>query len=303
MQPARQQGLVNPHLQLSDRLGVQPWSRLHPEHALVHKKYKASRFLQTCVLPAATVHSRASQGEGLPELPCCLQECHHFVNLTNGAEALPLLSSMGLAYSFCRIQSTALEQKRFEALLSELDSNLLLNLALGKCCLVYDLGSRNRVQGAPKAIWYGLEFIRFVLEMLWFRHSEDAYLRGVKSTTSFYTYINDLSSPLTRRLKYYKRFMDPDLRQLQLYGVYKLTQHDSDLQFHRRQEDQIDTSRVRASCESLLKDIVETISVHLPHYKSYRGMDTASSGEASTTKTGSTIGDLRSFGEPFAASS
>lgn len=36
-----------------------------------------------------------------------------------------------------------------------------------------------------------------------------------------------------RRLKYYRRFMDPNLQQLQLFGVYKLTQRDSDLAFHR----------------------------------------------------------------------
>ena len=45
---------------------------------------------------------------------------------------------------------------------------------------------------------YGLEFIRFVLEMLWFRSSEDAFLRGAKCTATFHTYINQLSNSLVR---------------------------------------------------------------------------------------------------------
>ena len=45
---------------------------------------------------------------------------------------------------------------------------------------------------------YGLEFIRFVLEMLWFRSSEDAFLRGARCTSTFHTYINQLSNSLVR---------------------------------------------------------------------------------------------------------
>ncbi|KAK9852863.1 hypothetical protein WJX84_010876 [Apatococcus fuscideae] len=176
---------------------------------------------------------RTAQVEDVPGLPSSLHECQHFINLTNGVEAMPLLTRMGLQHSFCRIQSTALEQKRFEVLMSELDANLLLSLALGKICLVYDLGSRNRVQGVPKAVWYGLEFIRYALEMLWMRRSGEVFLRGVRCTANFQKYLEQLSTPLTRRLKYYRRFMDPNLQHIQLYGVFKLTTRDGDLEFHR----------------------------------------------------------------------
>ena len=41
--------------------------------------------------------------------------------------------------SFVRIQSTACEQQRFEAILQDLDSNLLLHLALGHWCAAGNL--------------------------------------------------------------------------------------------------------------------------------------------------------------------
>jgi len=100
----------------------------------------------------------------------------HFVNLTNGLEALPLLHRLGLPYSYCRICSTGalmrmraavgacqlqrclaflhsaqhnnapthtlrctpnpqtptdIEQQNFEAIITGLDANMLMALALG----------------------------------------------------------------------------------------------------------------------------------------------------------------------------
>jgi hypothetical protein len=34
-------------------------------------------------------------------------------------------------------------------------------------CVVWDTGCRNRKTGAPRALWYGLEFIRFALNRCW----------------------------------------------------------------------------------------------------------------------------------------
>ena len=36
-----------------------------------------------------------------------------------------------------------------------------------RSCLVYDFGSRNKKRGAPRAVWYGLEFVRYALRVLW----------------------------------------------------------------------------------------------------------------------------------------
>jgi hypothetical protein len=60
-----------------------------------------------------------------------LRSSMHFVNLTNGVEALPALQRMRLPYSFVRLQSTACEQQNFEQIVLALDSTLLMHLALG----------------------------------------------------------------------------------------------------------------------------------------------------------------------------
>ena len=85
----------------------------------------------------------------------------HFVNLSNGVEALPLLQ--GLPFSFVRIQSSHCEANNFNGILGGLDSTLLMYLALGHDCYIYDFGSRNKKRKAPRAVWYGITFIKYAL--------------------------------------------------------------------------------------------------------------------------------------------
>ena len=74
-------------------------------------------------------------------------------------------------------------------------------------CLVYDLGSRNKKRGAPRAIWYGLEWVRFALHYLWGLGEEAeqqggqlqqqggqrAYLRGYSVADVFMGHVRGLS--------------------------------------------------------------------------------------------------------------
>lgn len=181
-----------------------------------------------------------------PRLPP-LASCVHFINLTNGLEALPLLMNAGLHHhcGYIRIQSTYCEQGHLEKLISELDSSLLLHLALGHCCLVYDFGSRNKKRGAPRAIWYGLEFIRYALARSWdlpllgdkvgTGGGQRAYLRGHDASKSFEAHISQFSQSTRRRLRYFSNYMPSDgLTSIQLYGVYKATEHDVDFDYYRQ---------------------------------------------------------------------
>jgi hypothetical protein len=61
-----------------------------------------------------------------------LTACRHYLNLTNGVEAAPGLQALGLPYSLLRLPSTRCEQQQFEALVNDLDGDLLLRLALGQ---------------------------------------------------------------------------------------------------------------------------------------------------------------------------
>ncbi|GLI66840.1 hypothetical protein VaNZ11_010822 [Volvox africanus] len=206
------------------------------------------------------------------EKPLYLRDCRHFVNLTNGIEALPMLHELKLPYSFVRIQSTACEQQNLEALVAELDANLLLSLALGHCCLVYDCGSRGR-DGTPRALWYGLEFVRYTLSKLWLRRPCPALLRGKNVSRHFDAQIRTFKQSTIRRLKYYAKYISPNtqeegeeatatpltlsltpsnaggggvaagdengdkaaasrLQRLHLYGVYRPTNHDDDTSYY-----------------------------------------------------------------------
>jgi hypothetical protein len=102
------------------------------------------------------------------------REVFHVINLTNGIEMMPLLRRFcgvsGPSVGFCRIQSSHCEQCDFEAVLREIDHNVLVKLALGDVVLVHDCGSRDLTWPAtahdqqeeeqisvPRAIWWGLE--------------------------------------------------------------------------------------------------------------------------------------------------
>lgn len=163
-----------------------------------------------------------------------LRACQHFVNLTNGLEALPALRGAGLPVGFVRIQSTLCEQGRLEAVVNGLDASLLLHLASGHCCLIYDYASRNKKRGAPRAVWMGLEFIRFALARVWLRRPAEAACRGHNVTAAFEARVQAFSEPTKRRLRYFAQFMPAaGLQAVQLYGVCTATEHDLDAEFYR----------------------------------------------------------------------
>ena len=69
----------------------------------------------------------------------------HYINLSNGVEAIDGLLSAGVApeaLGVCRIQSSQCESQDFSGLLANLDHDMMLHLALGHECRVYDFGSR-----------------------------------------------------------------------------------------------------------------------------------------------------------------
>lgn len=82
----------------------------------------------------------------------------HFINLTNGIQAIEDYKLSD--YSFIRIQSTACEQKRFEEIVVTLSDDFLMSCAMGRNCIVYDYGANKTI---PRAIWQGLEWVKFVL--------------------------------------------------------------------------------------------------------------------------------------------
>lgn len=164
--------------------------------------------------------------------------------------------------AFCRIQSSHCEAQDFYGVLWNLDHNLLMHLALGFECRVYDFGSRGNVwqtpDGAsetlwvPRAVWWGLEWSRYALETLWYLESDatsDAHsgvgmlrngrvraplLRGYNVRTLFDDKLRALPKPLWKRLKYYRAHLAPGLRELRLRGYYTGTELDGQKDVYAR---------------------------------------------------------------------
>jgi hypothetical protein len=90
---------------------------------------------------------------------------YHFLNLTNGIEALPDLKKLGSEnISFIRIQSSWIERGLWVDILRELDHHFLMMLSLDKPVYVYDFGAKKNFS---KTLRIGFPFIKFVLEKEW----------------------------------------------------------------------------------------------------------------------------------------
>lgn len=128
-------------------------------------------------------------------------EQRHFVNLTNGIEAI---RQFGLTdYRFIRLQSTHCEQKRWSDIIMGLSDDFLMCAALGHRCTVYDYGANKPI---PRAIWQGLEWIKFCIYRRW----DDAiYMprhRALSSAGFFEEKLRELRKPAKSKLDYFRRY-------------------------------------------------------------------------------------------------
>ena len=188
---------------------------------------------------------RGVRGGAGPAAAAASRECRHYVNLKNGIEALPTLrDDLGVrSYEFVRIQSSLLENGDCEKMILELDASLLLNLALGRSCFVWDFGSRDVVKGRgnPRALWYGAEFIRYALRKEWFpegvgdaaRRENVPVVRGKQVEREWATKLTMFGRSAKRKIRYYRQFIPDDVRDVRLIGVYRPTTHDDDAEYYR----------------------------------------------------------------------
>lgn len=149
----------------------------------------------------------------------------HFINLTNGIEAIREYSLK--EYSFIRIQSSKCERKKWDDIIQELDSNFLLNLALGNKCIVYDFSAKKIVS---RAIFQGIEFIKYALYKNWFNENIVVSVRGNNCFEYFNNSYKNLSKNNKNKLKYYKKFLNCD--KLNLETVSNSTENDGKYEYY-----------------------------------------------------------------------
>lgn len=140
-----------------------------------------------------------------------------YLNLTNGLEALPLVDG----YKIIRIQSTACEQKRWGYILADLDNGLLFDLAIGKNCYIIDYAQRKKI---PRALFQGVEWIKFVLNKVWLNREYKPLIRGNDASRYFAEQYKLLDKITLNKIKYYKKFINTD--EINLFPVSKQTAND-----------------------------------------------------------------------------
>lgn len=126
-----------------------------------------------------------------------------YLNLTNGLE---YLNEVG-EYKVIRIQSTLCEAKCWDKLVNDLDYNFLLDLAQGNTVEIYDTSSKKNMS---RALYQGVEFIRYVLLRRWFDSKPYeilAIVNGHNVTEYFETEYKKLSKDTKKKLDYIKKFV------------------------------------------------------------------------------------------------
>lgn len=155
----------------------------------------------------------------------------HYINLTNGIEAIAQYNLPH--YSFIRIQSTACEQHLWDKLILDLDYDFLMNVALGNDCIIYDYGTRKPV---PRAIYQGIEFIKFVLNKFWYGVSDEVFItrsrnsaHKVNVTDYFNKAYSSLAEQTKTKLKYFQSFLGGKIN---IRCITSSTTHDNNKEFY-----------------------------------------------------------------------
>jgi hypothetical protein len=151
----------------------------------------------------------------------------HIINLSNGVELLDAMEAdrgPGEPVQFIRIQSTWCEQGRWSDVITGVSDSLLLHMALGHECIVYDGGSRTE---CPRALWQGLTWIQWAAARSWGAVivQPPPNSRAQASLCSFDAAWRALPNGALSRLKWYRRFL-PAEPVVNVRSVWRWAEHD-----------------------------------------------------------------------------
>lgn len=132
----------------------------------------------------------------------------YFVNLSSGLDYMEDFAGRA-DVSFIRVQSTWCEQKEWDRLLCDIDSNLLMHLALGYNCMIFDASAKRDVS---RALWQGIELLRYCLCAAWGLPYEEQKSRGFNSgmATYFHEVWQNLDTKTKRKLRYFRIYLHTD---------------------------------------------------------------------------------------------
>lgn len=145
----------------------------------------------------------------------------NFINLSNGLLAIKEYNLTD--YKILRIQSSHCEQKLFEDILVGLSDDFLFRVAMGDEVIVYDYGAKKKT---PRAIWQGLEFIKYVLHKRWKDEEYTPIYRDKNVLRIYYEQeMKKLSRGTKNKIDYYKKFFKGVIN---IKAITKSTKFDGD---------------------------------------------------------------------------
>ena len=127
-----------------------------------------------------------------------------YLNLTNGLEYLKDFPSSSIEWKFIRIQSTKCEQKDWNFIIEDLDYGFLFDVMSGEVVYVLDKSERKEMS---RALYQGLEWIRYVLNRRWLGKVIVPTVREKDVSAYFDIQYSKLSRRAKKKLDYVKRFM------------------------------------------------------------------------------------------------
>ena len=152
----------------------------------------------------------------------------HFINLSNGLEAIEEYNLNIKNIRFLRIQSTVCEQKRWASIINDLPPDFLLSVALGHNVKVYDYGAKKDI---PRAIWQGIEWVKYVLYRRWVDIKYCPTGRARSMAGYFEEQYCKLSRNIKKMLDYYGKFF---IGEISINCITSSTTNDGDIEFQRR---------------------------------------------------------------------
>jgi hypothetical protein len=126
------------------------------------------------------------------------------------------------------------EQHNWDRIIQDLDYDFLLNVALGNECYIYDYGANKPI---PRAIYQGIEFIRYVLYKRWL--NEEYYSncnrkagnsKRINSNDYFRKCYANLDKRTKRKLDYFIPYVTGKIN---IYTVTGSTVHDGDRDYYK----------------------------------------------------------------------
>ena len=153
----------------------------------------------------------------------------YYLNLTNGIEWVQELNVPIKDIGCIRIQSTKCEQKDWSYIIEDLDYQFLLDLALGEDVIVLDCSPKKDVS---RALYQGVEWIKYVLNRRWFDREENCFVKGNKVNNYFKEEYKLLSRRAKNKLDYVKKFIITD--KIYLQGMCKTTSMDSNYEGYKQ---------------------------------------------------------------------